>query len=498
MNFKQKIYIGLLLSVILIIIGCSEIINPEMKGEKNAIHPPSTKILNVPTPNNPQPLDQLYETVLDVAWSGISNSSLITGFYYKVVSEFMETGEIIEQPEVFTEDKSVQMVFPSRDKVNKQTIRVFALDKEGQKDETGDSLVIYTRQSIAPDTKILFPANNDTLLINRQIDLTWKGFKVVVVDSQPNPFNFANPPVVMDYFYKIDDGEWSTPQPDSAFYIDPAIITGEIEGAHKLYVKARNNAYKADTTAAEIDLYFYLPDENKKEWLIIDDSNEKKFGVTDAKSDQYFFDLFEFMNIDNYMVYDVKENGIIPIHLIRQYKYVLYHSEHISKTNLDQFIPVLTQYLDTGGRLLITSTQILDNIDNDNIKKSMKYYGDFLKDYVHIDSYNYGLPNKMQGLSFSTSNDTVYADIEKINATIGGIKDITRITKLGNFAEPLFQFVTKDSLNLKWNGADIGIGYYNDSYRLVFCGFPLYPFTIEGGAAIIKEVTKYFDEEKPF
>ncbi|MFP4546529.1 MAG: hypothetical protein ACLFQM_00245 [Fidelibacterota bacterium] len=499
MKMIHKLFLVLLFSIALIVISCSDMLNPELGGEKKEIQPPATKILNIPAENEPAPISQLYQAVLQIGWKGISDNSLIRGFYYQITSEFMERGEVVIQEPVFTNKESATIVFPSRDKVNKQVITVFAQDKDGRVDPVGDSLTIYTRQSIAPDTRILFPNDQDTLLVNAQTDYIWKGFKVVVADSQPNPYNYANPPEIMDYLYKIDDGEWSSPQSDSAFYIDPEIISGPIEGPHKLYVKARNTAYKDDTTAAELNLYLYLPDENKREWLIIDDTNTR-FKPKDSDHDQYFEDIFNYLGKQDVGTWDVKDQGVITMKEIKKYKYVLYHSEDAGNTNIDQMVPVFTQYLETGGRLMITTKETLDKLNRNNVRKELLYYGDFISDFLHIKDYRMGgsVPDKLQGLNFVNSPDTAIVDSNKISASIGGVTGVTYINEIGDFAEPVFEYATGDSANLNWNGADVGIGYYNDSYRLIFCGFPMYPFTVESGAAIISEVETYFNEEKPF
>ncbi len=501
MNMKQrkKIFLIISISLVLLIVSCSDMLNPELGGEKNKIMPPSTKILNVPAPNASEPEEQLYETVLKIGWKGISDNSLIKGFNYQITSEFLESGEVVKQDPVFTTKESALLVFPSKDKVNKQTIKVYAVDREGRVDQVGDSLEIYTRQSISPDTKILFPSNNDTLLINRKTDYTWPGFKVVVADSQPNPFNYANPPTVMDYQYKIDNGSWSSPQPDSSFYIDPETIEGELEGQHTIYVKARNTAYKDDTTAAEIDLYFYLPEETKKEWLIIDDTNTR-FKPRDSDHDQYFIDVFAALEKEDYGSWDVNDRGIVTFKEIKKYEFILYHCEDAGNSNINKMAPVFIQYLQTGGRILFTTKETLEKLDRISVEEELKYYGNFIKDFLHIKDYRSGssVPDKLQGLHFVNSPDTAIVDSNKVSSAIGGVSGVTYINELGDFSEPVFEYATSDSANLNWNGADVGIGYYNDTYRLVFCGFSLYPFTVEGGAAVVREAEKYFEEEKPF
>jgi hypothetical protein len=185
---------------------------------------------------------------------------------------------------------------------------------------------------------------------------------------------------------------------------------------------------------------------------------------------------------------------------LKKYDKILYHCEHNRKTHIDEFVPQLWQFLDTGGNLWITSRQILDNLDRMEVREKLKYFGDFTRDVLHLNGYYNNAPNKLQGAIVTEDQDTAYADDTKYSQTIGGIDEITVILDddLGNFSEPVFQYFTADSGGVGWNGSYIGTGYYNDNYRIVFCGFPLYYFTTDGAVTVLDEVREYFAEDKPF
>jgi hypothetical protein len=285
--------------------------------------------------------------------------------------------------------------------------------------------------------------------------------------------------------------------PDSAFYIAPNEISGNLEGAHKLYVKARNTAFKADDTPAEIEVYFYVPDHDDMEWLVIDDTYDDRFGVSDAKQDDYFNQVFGNV-VNSYSMWDYASQGVVSMKEIAKYKNVLYHCEHTRSSHLNEFIPIFWQYLETGGKLMITSREILDNLERPEIVEKLKYFGDFTKEILHIDNYYDNVPNKLQAITYNNDSDTAHVDTQKISAAIGGVTDVTYVNGLGNFCEPVFHFATTDTATTNWNGTTIGTGYYNDTYRIVFCGFPLYPLTIEGGEAILRKTITYFEEDKPF
>jgi len=486
----------ILVLIFITIYSCSELLKPELSGKKNEILPPETKILNIPSPNASEPIDQLYESVQHIGWNGISNNSIIKGYHYQITTVYMDSKEVFEQEMVYTENDRELIVFPSKETINKQTIRIFSEDKNGNIDPVGDSLVIYTRQSVPPETGFEFPAWGDTLLVNNFTDYIYQGIKVVVSDSQPNPYLYANPPEVMDYLYKVDDGEWLGPVPDSAFFIDPTKISGSLEGSHTIYVKARNTAYKDDDTPAEIDVYFYEPDHNDLEWLVIDDTYDDRFGVSDTKQDNYFTEIFDGVVPNSYGMWDYTAQGVVSMKEISKYKNVLYHCEHTRASHLNEFIPILWQYVQTGGNLMITSKEILDNLERPDIVEELRYFGDFTKEILHINSYNDNVPNKMQAVTFDS--DSVLVDESKISAAIGGVSDVTYINGLGNFSEPVFKYATSDTTSQNWNGRTVGTGYYNDTYRIIFCGFPLYPFTVEAGQAIIRKTISYFEEDKPF
>lgn len=482
--------------IFIMVYSCSELLKPEMSGKKYAIAPPETKVLNIPSPNAAEPPDQLYESVQYIGWNGISDNSIIKGYHYQIATLYMDSKEVFEQEMVYTENERELIVFPSRETVNRQRIHIYAEDKEGNIDPVGDSLVIYTRQSVPPETGIEFPAWGDTLLVNDFTDYIYQGIKVVVSDSQPNPNLYTNPPEIMDYLYKVDDGQWLGPVADSAFFIDPTLIEGELEGPHTIYVKARNTAYKDDDTPASIEVYFYVPDHDDLEWLVIDDTYDDRFGVSDTKQDGFFTEVFDGVVPNSYGMWDYTAQGVVPVKEIAKYKNVLYHCEHTRASHLNEFIPVLWQYVETGGNLMITSREILDNLERPEVVDELRYFGDFAKEILHINSHYDDVPNKMLAVTFDS--DSVAVDISKISAAIGGVADVTYINGLGNFAEPVFKFATTDSTTLNWNGRTVGSGYYNDTYRILFCGFPLYPFTVEGGQAILRKAIDYFEEDKPF
>ncbi len=490
----KKLFV--LFLIFIMVYSCSELLKPEVSGEKHEIEPPQTRVLNIPSPNAAEPLDQLYESVQYIGWNGISDNSIIKGYHYQITTKFLDSDEVFEQETVYTEKDRKLIVFPSKESVNQQTIRVFAEDIKGNIDPVGDSLEIYTRQSVSPETEIVFPVWGDTLLVSKETDYIYQGIKVVVADSQPNPNLYANPPEIMDYLYKVDDGEWLGPVPDSAFYIDPAQITGNLEGSHTLYVKARNTAFKDDDTPASIEMYFYEPDHDELEWLVIDDTYDDRFGVSDTKQDDYFSEVFNGVVPGNYGMWDYASQGVVSAKEISKYKNVLYHCEHTRSSHLNEFVPILWQYVETGGNLMITSKEILDNLERPDIVEELKYFGNFTKDILHLDNYYDNVPNKLQAVTFGS--DSVLVDESKISAAIGGVTDVTYINGLGNFAEPVFRFATADSAALNWNGRTVGSGYYNDTFRILFCGFPLYPFTVEAGQAILRKAITYFEEDKPF
>src|SRR6056297_457779 len=151
---KRKISIMinriLLATALVSLLGCSDVLDPQLGGDKNELQPPDTEILNVPAPNNPDSV--LYLTVQTISWRGMAPNNIVKGFHYKIITEFVNSQETLEQDWQFTPDEQKLIVFPPKDRVNKQTIIVKAEDRENRIDPTPDTLTIYTRQSINPET----------------------------------------------------------------------------------------------------------------------------------------------------------------------------------------------------------------------------------------------------------------------------------------------------------------------------------------------------------
>ncbi len=479
-----------LLSIFLVsaIISCKD----ELTGTLTEISPPSTQIINVPPENSMQ---NPYSPILTLHWKGISESRIIRGFYVSYKSYYMFKNDSVITEPYFVSDNFKTIAFPSADSINKQVVIVKAVDKNNVIDPIGDTKTFYTKITYSPVTEIIFPADSMTFYRIDETTPTWEGVKITFnAESQTGE--------IVGYSVKIDDGEWSSWQTDTLFYINNKTVGFLPDGFHKVTVKSRNSAFVEDTNPPEIIINLVTPSHNLN-WIIIDNTKDQNGTIehpSDEQVDLFYDSLFNNIPHDNW---DIQQQGLIPKNELGKYKYVMWHCDTKAENSLPSSVGLLTDYLNTGGRLLISGWDFYDKFSPTGVwRDSIKYFGNFLQDFLHI-NYQYtateALLDSVIILDENYSQQGIFAiDTNKIWSFRAGLFNINIFTNLGAFTNSLFLYHPANADGEDYVNGIIGFGYHNAQYQLVVSGFPFYYLTNEGGKNTFLRAKEFIEKDFPY
>ncbi len=484
--YKHIIVVSVSVLFTVAALNCSE----EIVGTKDPVSPPSTEIFNVPSENS---IENLYNPTLKVGWKGISKDALIKGYWVSWKSYYLIKKDSVIQEPYYTIAYEDTISFPSADSINKQILTVKAVDEYGNVDPVGAVRTYYTSKTVPPETEIEFPSNNSSAFFLPEVTPTWKGVRVDF--SATTTFG-----EIKEYSFKIDDNPWSDWESSNTVYINKNNFPGISEGKHTIRAIARNNALVEDPTPAEVEINFVKPT-HQKEWLIIDDTNDQN-GSTERPSDEQVDNFYDSLLINvPHDSWDIAKEGMITKEKSGQYKYVLWHSDDHRKCDLPAAVGVLTDYLNTQGRVFISGWNFYSYFESDaSWKDSTKYYGDFLTKYLHINgqyTVDDALLDSVIVQNSDQTRETYAVDSTKIYVFRNGLYKVNIYNDLGAFTDPVFFYHTADSTG-SLNNAVIGYGYHNDQYQLVVTGFPVYYLTKAGAQKVFQVSKEYLEKNFPY
>lgn len=484
----KKIFLFVLILLVgIIVVNCDD----EISGTENPVLPPTTEIINIPKPNSE--LDP-YIPILKVGWKGISENSIIDGYWISWKSQYLISNQVEIQEPYFTQEVSQVIAFPSADSINKQVLYVKAQDNMGNIDPVGDSVIFYTKRTLPTSTSIDFPKNNASLFIQAESSITWKGAKIVCSAT-------TDLGEIKDYSLKVDDGNWSNWQSDSEFYLTQNKFEGLTEGRHTITVKSRNTALVEDVNPPQIVINFVIPT-HEKEWLLVDgtkDQNGSTERPSDEQVDQFYQQFLTDVQFDNW---DIVNQGRLTREIMGKYKYVIWQSDDHRNTDLISHTGILTDYLNTKGRLLISGWNYYSYFqNNDSWLDSTDIYGNILTDYLHINgarTIEDALLNNVLIQEEDKSVSTNAVDTLKLFSFRKGLFKVIDFNNLGSFTTPLFYYSSADTTESNHNGLTIGYGYHNSEYQLVVTGFPIYYLELDAAKNVFRRSRAYLEKQFPY
>ena len=487
LTIKKIIFIVILSLVGILFMNCED----KIVGTENSVLPPSTEIINIPLPNEEK---NPYIPILKVGWKGISENSIIDGYWVSWKSYYLTTQKIEIQEPYFTTEVSQTIAFPSADSINKQVLYVKSQDKLGNIDPIGDSVIFYTKRTLPPITKIEFPINNSSLFIQEESSITWKGAKIICSAT-------TDLGEIKDYSLKIDNGNWSKWQSSFEFYLTKNKFMDLTEGIHTIYVKSRNTAFVEDVTPPQIDINFVNPT-HEKEWLLIDGTKDQS-GSIERPSDEQM-DLFyqQMLSDIQYDSWDIANQGRLTREIIGKYKYVIWQTDDYRSTDLTSYTGLLTDYLNTKGRMLISGWNYYSYFqNNDTWLDSTNIYGNILKDYLHINGARTIEDALLDSILVKEENKSYNinaVDSLKLFSFRKGLFKVIDFNNLGSFTTPLLYYSASDTTESNFNNLTIGFGYHNSEYQIVVAGFPYYYLELDAAKNVFRRSKEFLEKEFPY
>lgn len=477
--------ISLLLAIIVFIGSCT--LNNELKGEKQEYQNPGTEIINIPPANT---AETPYNALIKIGWKGIGKDGNIKGYWISWKSYFESIKDSVIQEAFFTNKMSMEIAFPSADLVNRHIFKVVAEDMNGKKDPVGAHRIFYTKKVLPPDTKIIFPKNNDVVFLMDSKTSVWQGIKIFVDGTT----SFGK---IQDYSIKLDNGEWSSWIQDSVLSVNKNIYPGLTEGDHTLYVRSRNNVLSFDTTPAELKLKFVKPTHNKK-WLVVNDTKSQNGSLekpSEAQITSFYNSVYNNIEFD---YWDIEKKGSLSKIKIGEYQNIHWFCDNYKQTELISHMGIIIDYLNTNGNLFISGWNIFNLIDSkaEIIADSIKYYGDFRQKYLHYSTSGVVNDAKLSKIVYE-GQDSLSVDREKLFSFRNGMYRVNYFTSLLPFVTPVYRYYPYDKDEQLLNRV-IAYKYHNSEFRVFMCGFPLYFMTLTDAQKIIQKVNEHFTTQYPY
>jgi hypothetical protein len=454
---------------------------------------PDTRLANIPKEN-----DTVFALVT-LVWNAGDYDGYITHYQYRYFTDHQAPGSstlwVPYDSTAWTDTTGTGAIiaFNSTEVLNKQRFLVRAIDNDGNVDPTPAERVIYTLRTVAPISTILYPADNATLLVNSHQTDWWPGV--------PLTFNAKDPSKggkIVEYAWRADGGPWHW-QTDTSVFVTPADFSSPLAGRHVLYVTARNNTNLTDPVGDSAVVTLVIPSFSKR-ILIIDETDEFNnpfitMGISDATTDAFYADVFPGSES-----WDFKTKGMPPRDILAQYKLIVWHADDLPaslphKISDPNNIRVLTDYLDVGGKFMMSGWRIL---------KSFAYYnnfpfaftpGTFVYDYLHIKSVTetdilgdmtggFGKPGEFTSFAVDSARLALFP-------YDGRLSQVNLILTMAGFTNILYSYVNADnSPNVTYRGRAIALRYYGTVYDAMVLGFPLYFVRKDDAIVMASEILK--------
>lgn len=471
---------GLAIAALVGLQACDELTS--LGGQPMDNTPPTTSIANVPPPND---ADNLYSPLVEMSWTGQDPDGYISGFEVSWVTYHETQGDSVVHDPFVTADETMIIPFESSDVVNRQRILVRAIDNQGAIDPVGDTRTLYTRQGIPPETFLYYPKPGTKVFVAPESSPAWRGVGIYFTATDVDGW-------IRGYSLRVDDGEWSPWQTDTSFVITPDLLKRPLGGTHRVAIRSQDDTYIIEETPVEFDLELIEPTHHL-DWLIVDATLDDNGGTerpTDEAVDEWYRHA---MGEISYDTWDLVTDGPLTRELLGQYHHVLWHSDNWRESPLVEYRTILTDYVRTGGRLVLSGWDVLVRFNNNQaVADSAWIYGDFVREILHVSAHRTIQDAKMRAVATS-DGDTLEVDLSKLFVFRDGLYRVTDISSPGPFAEPFLTYVAADEDSQHLDGLVVALSYQNPQYRVVFLGFPMSFLTPEAGRKLITEIRAFMD-----
>jgi len=203
-----------------------------------------------------------------------------------------------------------------------------------------------------------------------------------------------------------------------------------------------------------------------------------------------------------YDSWDIANQGRLTREIIGKYKYVIWQTDDYRSTDLTSYTGLLTDYLNTKGRMLISGWNYYSYFqNNDTWLDSTNIYGNILKDYLHINGARTIEDALLDSILVKEENKSYNinaVDSLKLFSFRKGLFKVIDFNNLGSFTTPLFYYSASDTTESNFNNLTIGFGYHNSEYQIVVAGFPYYYLELDAAKNVFRRSKEFLEKEFPY
>lgn len=227
--------------------------------------------------------------------------------------------------------------------------------------------------------------------------------------------------------------------------------------------------------------------------LVLDetyDSSGIPLYPTDAQVDEFYNMLLQGFNFKQY---DVAKEKSLTLADLGAYSTVVWHGNDFVDYSIPQSTQqVLKQYLDYGGKLLITSYSITRAFGKNFTFPKNFYPGDFIYDYMKIKKAESKPLARMIGAkSIVDYYPSLYVDTTKTYVGYNyHLLNIEAIYANENAIETFVYDTYYDSTTMLGNlkGKPVSVEYYGSDFKTVVLGFPLYFMNFDSAKMVFRYI----------
>jgi len=210
--------------------------------------------------------------------------------------------------------------------------------------------------------------------------------------------------------------------------------------------------------------------------LIVDDSYGGLLNPPDSSIDNFYHQL---LSDYTYTDYDANATGTIDLSVMGNYSTIVWHVEKMNTGSVFfSHKTELTDYLESGGNLFINMEKFSFGIEHNNIYPKTFGEGDFIHDYLKIDSVNKLINARFfGGVPYTSEYTPIFIDTLKTPAIY--MHHINNVDALYPNPEgtAIYKYYSQyDSTSLQggMDGMPVGVKYTGNGYHVVSLSFPLY------------------------
>ncbi len=348
---------------------------------------------------------------------------------------------------------------------------VKAIDSDGNEGFTIEKIMIPNTLPLSPQNFIDYPEWHKTKLSwanNKELDLA--GYNIYRSETISGTFTKINQSVIIDSFFVDDNmvlGKYY-------YYKVKAVDNNQNEGNESTIIRSM---------AVSLDKGILLVDETKN-------GTGNLFDPTDAEVDEYYNNILSYFYHNNY---DVDITGEIKLADLGAFSTIIWQgNDNTEFTSALSAVDAVKKYLDYGGNVLFTGFSASKSF-NGNIGVINSFAdGDFIYDYLKVDSSINKLSALFIGAAPKTSSyNHIWVDSSKSSlATNYHLRKVEAISSNSEGTEIYTYNSNYDSTISQGSmrGLPVGVEYLGNDYKTVVLNIPLFYMDEEQSKTLINYI----------